>query len=66
MTLVLDQAHGEKFSLYHSDCVEGMRNIPDNSIDYSVYSPPFASLYVYSNSERDMGNVRGSGEFFDQ
>ena len=66
MTNVLDQAHGEMFSLYHSDCVEVMRGIPDNSIDYSCFSPPFASLYVYGNSPRDMGNSRDYDEFFNQ
>jgi hypothetical protein len=35
-----------------------VRGIDDNSIDYSIFSPPFASLYTYSNSERDMGNCR--------
>ena len=64
MTLVLDQAHGEKFSLYHSDCVEGMRAILDNSVDYSVFSPPFQDLYVYGNSTNDIGNNRTKDEFF--
>ena len=63
MTLVLDQAHGEKFSLYHSDCVEGMRAILDNSVDYSVFSPPFQDLYVYGNSTNDIGNNRTKDEF---
>lgn len=63
---VLNQAIGEKYALYHGDCVEVLRGIPDNSIDYSIYSPPFASLYTYSNSERDMGNSRDYDEFFNQ
>ena len=65
-TRVLDQVQGEQFSLYHGDCVEGMRGVPDNSVDYSIFSPPFASLYTYSNSERDMGNVLTHSDFFAQ
>lgn len=65
-TNVIDQAHGQMFSLYHGDCIEVLRGVPDNSIDYSVFSPPFASLYVYSNSDRDMGNSRDYDEFFNQ
>jgi DNA modification methylase len=49
----------------HGDCVEGVQAMPDNSIDYSVFSPPFASLYTYSNSARDMGNCRDDDEFFE-
>lgn len=63
---VVDQHVTDKFALYHSDCVEGMRGIPDNSIHYSIFSPPFASLYTYSNSSRDMGNVRTHSEFYEQ
>jgi DNA modification methylase len=50
--------------LYLGDCVDVARGLPDNSIDYSIFSPPFASLYVYSNSDRDMGNVKDQDEFF--
>jgi len=46
------------------DCVERLRELPDASIDFSVFSPPFLSLYVYSDSERDMGNNRNPEEFF--
>lgn len=60
---VLDQAHGERWTMYHGDCCEILLGIPDNSIDYSIFSPPFASLYTYSNSERDMGNSRNDIEF---
>lgn len=66
MTNVIDQTHGQMFSLYHGDCVEVLRGIPDNSIDYSIFSPPFASLYTYSNSSHDMGNSRDYEEFFTQ
>lgn len=54
----------DKFNLILGDCVEGIRNIEENSIHYSIFSPPFSSLYTYSNSERDMGNCRTYKEFF--
>ena len=60
---VLNQAHGERWTLYHGDCCEVSMGLPDNSVDYSIFSPPFASLYTYSNSERDMGNSRSNREF---
>lgn len=60
---VLDQAQGQNFTLYNGDSVEVIRAIPDNSLHYSVFSPPFESLYTYSDSERDMGNCRDSEEF---
>ena len=50
--------------MYHGDCVEVMRGLPADSIDYSIFSPPFSSLYTYSNSPRDLGNVRNNDEFF--
>jgi len=52
------------YALYHGDCVEVVQGLPDASIDYSIFSPPFASLYTYSNSPRDMGNCRNDAEFF--
>lgn len=59
---VLDQASGERFHLYNGDTCEVIKGIPDNSLGYSISSPPFDSLYTYSKSERDMGNSR-KGEF---
>ena len=53
----------QRWALYQGDCVETLRGIPDNSIHYSIFSPPFASLYTYSNSDRDMGNSSDGGEF---
>lgn len=47
------------------DCVEAVSEIPSDSIHYSIFSPPFASLYTYSASDRDMGNCRGETEFLD-
>lgn len=63
MTNVIGQAFGEKFAAYNCDCVEFAAEMPANSIDLSVYSPPFSSLYIYSESERDMGNVASHDEF---
>ena len=58
-----DVARGGTWTLMLGDCVERIREIGDGSIGYSIFSPPFASLYTYSNSERDMGNCRTDGEF---
>lgn len=63
---VLNEAHGEKFSIYQADCVEFTRQLPDDCIDFSVYSPPFANLFVYSDCENDMGNVADDEEFAKQ
>jgi DNA modification methylase len=52
------------FSIYHGDSCEVIKGIPDNSIGFSIFSPPFASLYTYSNSERDLGNCKTDDEFF--
>ncbi len=60
---VLDQSVSERFTLYQGDCVEVLHGIPDNTIHYSIFSPPFASLYTYSDSDRDMGNCKDDAEF---
>lgn len=57
------EAKGEGWTIKMGDCVERIRELPDDSIDYSIFSPPFASLYTYSNSPRDMGNCGGEEEF---
>jgi DNA modification methylase len=62
---VIDQYVSERFAVYQADCIEVTRGMPDESVHYSVFSPPFASLYTYSASDRDMGNCRGSAEFFE-
>lgn len=53
-----------KFTAIHGDCVEEVAKLPDNSIDFSIFSPPFAELYVYSDDIRDMGNCQDYEEFF--
>lgn len=52
----LNAAFGENYAAYHGDCVDVLRQLPDNSVWFSVYSPPFGSLFVYSDSAADMGN----------
>lgn len=51
------------FTVHLGDCVKWSRRMADNSIDYSVFSPPFADLFVYSNSDHDMGNCKDDEEF---
>lgn len=64
MADVVSQEVTERYALYHGDCIEGMQGLPTASVDYSIFSPPFASLYTYSNSPRDLGNCRTDAEFF--
>lgn len=52
----LDNAQGENWAAYQGDCVDVLRQMPNSSIGFSVYSPPFGSLFVYSESVADMGN----------
>ena len=61
---VLDQVTKNKYAVYNGDSCEVVKAIPDNSIHYTIFSPPFASLYTYSNSDRDMGNSKGDDEFY--
>lgn len=61
----IDQRHEKNWSMYHGDSVEVLGGLPGHSVGYSIFSPPFASLYTYSNSPRDMGNVRNDAEFFE-
>lgn len=64
MVHVIDQSITESYAIYNADCVEVLRGLPADSIDYTMFSPPFSSLYTYSNSPRDLGNVRDDAEFF--
>lgn len=66
MTLVYAQDSGKLWDLYNGDCIELIKSIPDKTIGYSLFSPPFADLYTYSDSERDMGNCKNYDEFFIQ
>lgn len=60
-----NQAKGDNWMLYNADCVDVMQGLPNNSIDMSVFSPPYSALYCYSNSDRDMGNCRSDSEFYE-
>ena len=62
---VIDQTEGTGFIAYNADCIDVLRGLPDHSIHYSIFSPPFASLYTYSASPRDMGNCANDDEFMD-
>jgi len=63
---VIDQANGEGWAFYNADCVDFASGLPDNSVDFTVYSPPFSSLYIYSESAFDMGNVANDAEFIER
>jgi len=66
MDKVINQAVTEHFALYNGDSCEVMAGLPDNSMDYSIFSPPFEDLYTYSDSPRDLGNCRSTEEFYQQ
>lgn len=57
-------AQGRNYIAYNADCIEVARELDDESVGFIIYSPPFSSLYTYSNDERDMGNCKDDGEFF--
>jgi len=54
---------GAGWAIHNSDCIEGMHAMPENSVDLTIFSPPFGDLFVYSDSERDLGNA-GTGQKF--
>lgn len=64
MLNVKNFSQGDRHIVYNADCVEVARQMPESSVDFIVYSPPFSSLYTYSNDERDMGNAASDSEFF--
>lgn len=61
----LQQHHGNGWAMYQGDSCEVLQGLPERSVDYSIFSPPFLSLYTYSNSPRDLGNCRTDAEFFE-
>jgi len=61
--ICLNEAHGDNWAAYNGDCVEVVSQLPDESIGFSVYSPPFGNLFVYSESANDMGNSADDDEF---
>lgn len=60
---VKDQHHTGEYSIYNGDCVEVLSQMPDNSVDLCIYSPPFAGLYIYSSDPKDMSNNENSESF---
>jgi DNA modification methylase len=63
---VLDQASGEGWSIWEADCVDVLRGMPENSVHYAIWSPPFSSLYTFSDSPRDVSNCRDDAQFWAQ
>lgn len=61
---IVRQANGKSWSLFQGDCCEVLKDIPSDSIHFGIHSPPFANLYIYSDSEADMGNCADDAEFF--
>ncbi len=61
----INERHGESWSLYHGDSCRVIKGIPDDSVDFGIHSPPFANLYIYSDSEADMGNCQDTDEFIE-
>lgn len=64
--LIKGKEIAEEYALYNGDSAEVLKMLPDDSVHYIIYSPPFQSLYVYSNSDRDLGNCRTPAEFYEQ
>lgn len=60
----LGARHGQNFSAIWGDCVDVVRQLPDASIGFSIYSPPFGDLFIYSDSAADMGNSGDDETFF--
>ena len=61
---VIDQYVSDRVSLYNGDSIEILKGLPEHCIHYAMFSPPFSSLYTYSNSDRDMGNSTGDDQFY--
>jgi len=61
---MIEQYVCDDFAIYNDDCIEVLRGLPSDSVHYSIFSPPFASLYTYTASDRDMGNCSTHNEFF--
>ncbi|WP_413882445.1 hypothetical protein [Desulfobacula sp.] len=61
---VIDQKSGKNWTMYNGDSCEVLKGLPDDSVGYSIFSPPFANLYTYSNSERDLGNCKSDDDFY--
>lgn len=64
-TMVLDQENGEGWTLWNADCVDVTKTLPDNSVHFTIYSPPFESLYTFSDNPRDISNNNTSEVFWE-
>jgi len=64
--MVKNQIITDNYSVYNGDCVEVISELPSNCVDLTCYSPPFAGLYNYSSSEKDMSNCKDKWQFLDQ
>lgn len=64
--MVKQQKHTDRYSIYNADCMDVITEMPNDSIDLSVYSPPFAGLYNYSSSEKDFSNCESKEQFLQQ
>lgn len=66
MSTIIDQASGPNWTAIHGDSAHAIGDLPDASVDFSVYSPPFVDLFVYSTSAADLGNCASKDQFFEQ
>lgn len=64
--MIKDQKHTDRYAIYNSDCMYVLPTLPDQSIDLSIYSPPFAGLYNYSSHENDFSNCENKEQFLEQ
>ena len=62
---VINQEMGNRWAMYLGDCCQTIKGVPSDSVGLTVFSPPFSSLYIYSDSEADMGNCKDDEEFFE-
>ncbi len=62
---VIQQETAEDWTMFNGDCCEVVKDLPNDSIDFGIHSPPFSNLYIYSDSEADMGNCADNEEFFE-
>lgn len=65
MTTVVAQDHGKDWQLYCIDCVDMLWGLPENSVHYGIWSPPFVSLYTFSDNPRDVSNNNNDQVFWD-
>lgn len=64
--MIKEQITSDNYTLVNADCMDIVSTLPDNSIDLSIYSPPFAGLYNYSSHERDFSNCESKEQFLEQ